>query len=675
MTSNEYSRLEESIEYRQEKVKKLFRDLLPLTERDSEDYDIQLDDNIQKVFNNNPPDFISNSKIFSPLIVGMDKFIEDKIFQIGKRQTKLAKLIDIKTFNDKQQPREKDIDDLKEEIKARKSSIEKLRSAPLQEISQMNANTINSYDQALLRYRKNYEDIQNEINELDNTYQQCQDELNKTVQTNDMFKAQLDQSSKTLTNYKKMLVQLKITLRDLNKNRQQLFKRGQDLAALITQYQLTKTNQEKEIRKLEEQYQEHQQLIVSYKMLEDKIKEQGKQQEVALNKMVNAVELTESAVADSQKNRMTRDNYAEELKRLKDLIANTTKQFDVSFAEHEKLIRKHFETALKSINERSLILESENSQYGHEKDSLQRQIDTASQENSILKASKSDNGFSLFVERMSALKAEIEAAYGKKEQLTAMNEKAHDNIDDIKSRLLTNSTNTRNDTLELTQRSQKLEMELEMHKSTCKEIMEKNAKLTAENQKLRNEIVQIQRSASTEAQSRLNEKDNELAEVKIQFEETSKANQKAISEMQQAVLAFQQHADKWKCKAQSIGLEASDAKQNKESHQQELIDQINELESSLAERKQLKAKTEFMLQQMDQQVKSLKQQISEAEKKQKQNAAVIQKTITQQNQIANDINKNKAMLDKLHVQVKRNQRNLGNAKTFMNNYSEYSDDI
>ena len=86
-------------------------------------------------------------------------------------------------------------------------------------------------------------------------------------------------------------------------------------------------------------------------------------------------------------------------------------------------------------------------------------------------------------------------------------------------------------------------------------------------------------------------------------------------EMQQAVLAFRQHADKWQCKAQSIGIEASDAKQNAESQQQQLIDQINGLENDLAERKQLKNKTELMLQQMDQQIKSLKQQISSLEKK------------------------------------------------------------
>lgn len=658
------------------RVKELFKQLLPYTEKNTDEVN-QLDDNISRVFSDKPPYWVTNSKIFGPIIVGMDEFIEVQAERIRKKQNKLKDLIDKKRRSDKrmlQQSGEKEAAILQEEINEIQASIDNISSSSLSENNKINVNTLNSFQGQLNDLQQQYDELKVDYNEVESTLQQLQDEYGRTKETNNMFQTQLDKSRKTMANYKRILNQLIATARDLNKNRQQLFKRGQDLAALITQYQLTKTSQEKEIRKLEEQYNDHQQLIVSYKMLEDQIKEQGKQQEVALNKMVEAVEFTESAAAESQKNRMTRDNYAEELKRVKDLIASTTKQFEISFSEHEKLIKKQFENALKSINERSLILESENSQYAHEKESLQRQIDTLSQENSILKASKSDNGFSLFVERMSALKAEIEAAYGKKEQLTAMNEKARDDIDDMKAKLLTNSTNTRNDTLELTQRSQKLEMELEMHKSTCKEIMEKNAKYTAENQKLRNEIVQVQRSASVEAQNRLNEKDNQLAEVKIQFEETSKANQKAISEMQQAVLAFQQHADKWKCKAQSIGIEASDAKQNAENQQQKLIDQINELESSLAERKQLKAKAEFMLQQMDQQIKSLKQQISTYENKQKQLAITIQQTLTKQNQMANGINKDKTLLDKLHVQVKRGQRNLNTAPVLTND-SDFLDDI
>ena len=617
------------------------------------DSDGHLDQNIDNVLNNNPPEWVTNSLIFSPLIVAFDEELQATSDTIQKKQAQLKRLLEEKkreTQKKPQIPKEETLAMLKESIKDLEDSIRNLSmSTSTVETVDNNQAILTRYDMEIAQFTENYNNIVMEIQELEYQYHDVQAEYDRHIESKRMFSYQLDQSTKTMQNYKKVLSQLKTTATDLNRNRQQLSNRGKDLKALITQLEATKKSSEREIKKLEEQYADHQQLVVSYKMLEDRIKEQGKQQEIALNKMVDAVELTEEAAAESQKNRMTRDNYAEELKRVKDLITTSTKQFNIAFGEHEKSVRRQFENALNSIRERSTILESDNSQLIHEKETVQRQLDTASQENSILKASKSDNGFSQFIERMSALKAEIEAAYGKKEQLTAANEKAQDNIDDIKTRLVANTTNTRNETVELTKRAQKLEMELEMHKSTCKEILEKNGKLIAENQKIRNEIVQLQRAASNETQNRLKEKDNELAEIKIQYEATQKANAKAITEMQQAVLAFRQHADKWQCKAQSIGIEASDAKQNAESQQQQLIDQINGLENDLAERKQLKNKTELMLQQMDQQIKSLKQQISSLEKKQREQANTIQVTISKQNQLSADISKNRALLDKLHT--------------------------
>jgi septal ring factor EnvC (AmiA/AmiB activator) len=110
---------------------------------------------------------------------------------------------------------------------------------------------------------------------------------------------------------------LKQTADDLNQNRKQLYDRGQKLAGLIQEMQFNKTDSEKRIRKLEEAFADHQQLVASYRVLEDRIKEQERQQEIALAKMVDAVTLAEVGAADAQKSRMTRDGLADELRRVK----------------------------------------------------------------------------------------------------------------------------------------------------------------------------------------------------------------------------------------------------------------------------------------------------------------------------------------------------------------------
>jgi hypothetical protein len=187
-------------------------------------------------------------------------------------------------------------------------------------------------------------------------------------------------------------------------------------------------------------------------------------------------------------------------------------------------------------------------------------------------------------------------------------------------------------------------------------MVAKNAKVTAENQRLRNDVLQIHRTATTEIERRLKEKESELAEVRIQFETTQKASAKAMTEMQQAVLAYRQHADKWKCKAQTIGLEASDARQTAENEQEQMASEIGRLEEELARRKQLREKCELMLTQLDQQIKTLKSSVTLANKKERQQAALTSQLLAQQNAFSAEKSRHQILLDQLVVKIQRKKR-------------------
>jgi chromosome segregation ATPase len=228
----------------------------------------------------------------------------------------------------------------------------------------------------------------------------------------------------------------------------------------------------------------------------------------------------------------------------------------------------------------------------------------------------------------------------------------------MKAKLVVVVRTSRSEQVELNQRSQKLESELKTQKSTCHDILKKNAKMAAENQKLRNDILQIQRSAAGEFERRLKDKDNELIELRIQVDATEKASSKAITEMQQAVLAFRQHADKWKVKAQSVGLEASDAKQSAESEQQQMIDEINRVEAELKKRKQLKAKSELMLSQLNDHIKSMKASLAVGNTKERHQAASISQMLSQQNAFSAENGRNQILSDELTIKIRRIQRAL-----------------
>ena len=621
--------------------------------------DLDLDPNIKALFQGDPPDWVTNSTIFSPVVALLQSEINEMANIIREKQEDLRHLLREAKRTPKQPPRdyEAEIDRLQDNIKALNQYIADFSSSEYS-YAYDSGTQLSALDAEIMHLRQAEDDLNNEISLLENDLRDCVDELTKAQSTSEIYKEELEKSRKMMKQYRMTLQMLEQTAQELNKNRRQLYERGQALANVITKLQLNKNENEKKIRKLEEDVADHQQLVASYRLLEDQIREQEKQQEIQLGKMVEAVELAEEAAAEAQKSRMARDGLTDELQRVKNLTSSTVKQFEEAFGQHEASMKAHFEGILNSIKERSAILEAENSQLRHDKESVQRQLETATQENAILKTSRTDSGFSEFVETMAQLKAEIEASYTKKEQLVAYNEKTQMNINDLKGKLVIHGSTAKTEQVELSQRAQKLEMELEMHKATCKDIHAKNAKLVADNQKIKNDIAQLQRAATSEIQNRLKDKDREVDEVKMQIESAQKANAKAIAEMQQAVLAFRQHADKWKVKAQSIGIEANDARQTAEGEQQQMIDHINDLDMELQKRKQLKEKCEQMLQQMNDQVKTMKQNITMAEKKHRQQQDTITRLLNQQNAFTTENGRNHTLLDSLTLKIRRQQRAL-----------------
>jgi hypothetical protein len=585
--------------------------------------DIPLDPEAARLFPGGPPEWIDDAYVFGPIVAQFEQEIDALARKVRAKQQTLSELLHParrsrkgRNYDDEMRQLEGEIQKLKNEISAMPSySYSYGPDDGTQQFSNLEAQIDLMGRQA--------QDLEDEIQQLKVQLRDAIEEVTKAYETGAQFKQHFNKSRATIPKYHSALKMLEQTAADLNKNRQQLYDRGQKLAGLIQKMQFNKTDSEKRIRKLEEAFADHQQLVASYRLLEDRIKEQERQQEIALTKMVDAVELAEEGAAEAQKSRMTRDALAEELRRVKDLTENTVRQFGEAFTEHHSQITAHFEGIVDKIRGRSAILDAENEQLAREKENVQKQLEFARHENALLKSSRTDNGFSAFVDRMASLRAEIEAAYARKEQLVALNEKTELNTNELKSKLVLVSSTGRTEQVELSQRCQKLEMEVEMQKATSKDLLAKNARITGENQRLRNDILQIQRASTIELERRLKDKESELAEVKIQLEATEKSSAKAMTEMQKAVLAYRQHADKWKAKGQAIGLEASDARQTADGEQQQMMGEIARLEDELARRKQLRTKCELMLGQLDEQVKTLKTSVALANKKERHQAALM----------------------------------------------------
>jgi chromosome segregation ATPase len=621
-----------------------------------------LDDEVDQLFAGQRPEGVTAAHVFSPLIALFDSELGELAQDVRLEQKELLRRLkelqrtprQRRNYDEEIRHQQAKIAALTKELKALPAQLD--LSGADEGSSQLSVLSMKGDE-----LRQVEVGLRREIEELEVALAQNLEELSHAEEIGQVFKTQLDTSTKTVKQYRATLKMIEQTGREIDKNSKQLYERGQKQAVVIQKLQFKQTENEKRTRKLKEAFANHQQLVASYKLLEDRIKEQERLQEMALTKMVDAVELREAAAAEAQKNRMTRDGLADELRRVKELTANTVNQFEAAFTDHCDEINAYFQDIFNKIREKAAALKTENEQIIRERDRVQQQLSLANQENDDLKGLRTDSGFNEFMDSMASLKAEIDAASARKEQLTALSEKTKLNTNDMKAKLFLVTKTARSEQVELNQRTQKLELELKTQRLKCHDLLEKNAKTTAENQRLRNDVLQAQRSAAGELERRLKDKESELAEVRIQVDDTEKATAKATGEMQQAVLAFRQHADKWKVKVQSISLEASDARQNAESEQQQMIDEINRLEDELKKRKQLKAKSELMLRQLDDQIKLVKALLAVGNKKERQQAASISQLLSQQNAFSAEKGRNQILLDELTIKIHRLQRAIETA--------------
>jgi septal ring factor EnvC (AmiA/AmiB activator) len=128
-------------------------------------------------------------------------------------------------------------------------------------------------------------------------------------------------------------------------------------------------------------------------------------------------------------------------------------------------------------------------------------------------------------------------------------------------------------------------------------------------------------------------------------------------------------------KAQAIGIEASDAKQTAEDEQQQMAGDIGRLEEELARWKQLKAKCELMLSQLDEQIKTLKSSVTLASKKERQQAALMSQLLAQQSAFSAEKSRNQLLLDELVVRIQRKKRAFEGGGRSMNDSLEDSDEM
>ena len=257
----------------------------------------ELDPNIRNLFDGEPPDWLTNSIIFSPVMSLFQTEINELAEEVRDKQRELRSLIRETKRETSPIPRDYDaeISRLNDNISSLNQFIQDFSLTDYSYGGYESGTQLPSMELEIMQLRQAEEDLNQEIAQLESDLRECIDELSKAQNTSEIYKEELEKSRKMMKEYRVTLQMLEQTAQDLNRNRKQLHQRGQALANVITKLQLNRGENEKRIRKLEEEYASHQELAASYRILEDKIREQEKQQEIQLAKMADAVEAAEEA--------------------------------------------------------------------------------------------------------------------------------------------------------------------------------------------------------------------------------------------------------------------------------------------------------------------------------------------------------------------------------------------
>jgi chromosome segregation ATPase len=591
------------------------------------------------VFRGHPPIWLNNASVFPPLLEIYERDLEELNADVKAKQKMLRKLARIYR--------------LELRIEALKESIHNLVSGSAKVDKRARVLILDGKIGRIQSYRS---DVVSEIGFLTRSLERALEDLKRLEAIRDGHSEQLRRSTEMTKDYRKTLARLRRIAQNVNTSKVELAHRSNRLQQLVTKLQQNNIDRSNLISRLEEKWSVHQNLLDSYQALEKQIRDHEGQQDGLLGKLGNALKFAEDASTEAQRQRMVREDWAYELERIRDFSENTVKQFEISLEHRENLVRKELEKVLESIQEQSRVLEREKNHLLQEKDAIEKRMDTTQCENSLLRNRQANHGFSEFVETMAGIKAELEAGYLKKSRLVSLNDNLKHSVDLLKAKQIRIVTEGKKTQVELNKKRGAIHLELDVQKEVYKKILEKNAKVSGESQRIRDEIVENAASIRIELDTMLGSKRREIEALQVRVQTAQEANAKKISEMQGIVIGFRDHANKWKAAVQNIEVSANDAVESAEMEKGKIKERILKLEGDLERRVLLREKCELMLTQLGNQISALKQAVNSGRKTQREHHKLISALMKEQEVGSLEKGRHQAILQEYDIRIQGIER-------------------
>ena len=564
----------------------------------------EIDDAVIEFFADDPPLWLTNSIVFGTLFAIYDQKIDEKLNSINN----LQRLMKVSLKNKKQEEKRK---------QALLDDISRLESITITD-SDLTSTTDTNYDLQIQEYdricrnkRIRLHELEEEEEELENELERCDQDLEKVKNERELFQSQLLESSNIIRQFRKKNEEIQRFIKSIVEHRNALHKRQKDLTILGDQLIKAKADNEKLIKRLEEKYGQHQQLVQDLEEIEERIRAKEKKQEMTLTKMIEAVKSAELSKAEVMKQSAINQNYVNEVNRINELTRNSAKKLSNALEDHQNCIIKSFENVLNQLISSIHDTETQNKDIVQDRSVVQRRVELAISENARLIELKGDNGFGQFLKEMNQLHEEIDNVILQINQLKATNDRLADNISSCKTKILYTSKDGKEEATYLKQKEESLQEMIDDYEEQVTQLIEHNEKINGENQELRAAIINAKKDSLSEMNEKIVEKNEEIESMRREIKLAQEESRRAIDNITAANQGYKKHADKWRCQLEIIGAEANDYISTVSNSHRNQKDEIKQLRQRILRAKQVNEELQYKKAELEKQILILRSQLAE----------------------------------------------------------------
>ena len=599
--------------------------------------------------------------LYSPMILGYDREVEDLINEIKILQHK----IDIKlkfVHNNNVDHKQNELSSIRTEVESLESILNqsKLESVNSEKENKLDEQMYKVYETEISRYNKVVDLIQQEIGQIMATRKEAEEMYSSINNEIDVTTKQLQTNNEEISSIRNDQYKLLIDISNEDKKLQQLKVHNFQLRHIISEMETGNERMHKKLEKLEQKHTDHQKIVLSFEKIQEIIEENAGKQGDIHTKMVEALVLCETQAAEVRHLKTFKNRYLEELKHIETVIQIANEKLNNTVQDTERLVSHHYVPIINKLDDSIHKATAENTKLQREMNFLSHQIEVRKNKMNLYNSSKNFVNQEELSNFLFNFVNKSESIY---EKLNKLSSEIRSKVDDIKTinpKIESLESSSRENSLTLDRRRQRLEVAVRSARLLLKNTESRNIALSEGNDRIKSYLKKQQKELDIKIHGVIDEKEREIQSSRSKLNTTIIEFQKEEHEQEAQTLKAVNNLNKVKRTVISEKNDDQNNLLNIESQYNQMKNLMKELYQSIITIKRVKNKSECKIRKLYGKEKELREKLSSIKDKISKRQRVI---VTIGTQIVSTETRDKGlqvkidMIDKaIKKQIKKNKK-------------------